>query len=310
MYKYGIPSESFLSTTSGVRTLLCKTFQVRISDNLLQLQTGNTNQFGYPVGGAGMGNARGLKVVLPGTATIAGIGLYNNAVSNTTGTGAAGQLTVGRAIPFLTMVATGATTLTVTCKFAHGLTSSDTIHIQGSGVATFDTVAATTFNGLSTFTIQNKQPLTVTPSASDPTVFTVTIPSTTVNTTSTQGVIVCTSYYTNANVQSGGLATGMQWLPVKNVGSFAATTPTAYWQAATTYVGATAPGVVSAPGTPPVWCVSGALSPLLGADGNYNYFVEPTQDAQIYAFFQEYATSGFVAATSGGPWTMFIYYFN
>lgn len=292
-------ASNLITPSLGNKDIHCKTFQITIKDNVQALQLVNTS-FGW-VAGNTFGNSKGLKAMIPGDATITGFSVFNNAQANTSGTGAAGNLLLGRPVDFASITANG-TTATVVCQYPHGLTASDVIHVSDTGVTNFNTVGV---GG----TIQNNQPKTVTPDASDPTKFTYTISSTTA--TATTGLIVCASYYVNQSVISGGLATGNQWLTsVKNVGTFAATTPSAYWQAA-------ASGTFG--GTPPVWCVSPRLDPQMGppgnylakgTDGNYNYFVEPTKDLALYAYYQEYATSGFTAATSGGPWTVFVYYFR
>jgi hypothetical protein len=311
MFKYPDP---FVTPTSAAKNLYVKTFQVRYTDIYLQF-------FGAP-GGAGQmsilgwspqayGNARGLKAELSGQATIAGMALYQNAQANTGGTTPATNLAIGRNIGFTTIVGNGATA-TVTCPYAHGLTATDVIHVTdtylatGAATANLNTVnTGVTVNGITTNSVQNKAPVTVTPSGASPNQFTF---SSTFNGTAVTGMIVCMSYYAYPVVGSGQgsvLSNGFQWLPIKNVGTFAAVTPASYWAVAPS----AAIGNVTTPGTPAVWCVSGALNTSLGSDGNYNYFVEPTQDLQIFGLFQESAASGFTAATSGGPWTIFVYYF-
>jgi hypothetical protein len=314
MFKYPDP---FPTTTSGAKTLMCKTFQVKYTDVYLQYAA-NIGSQGTLVGGNGgfgfnpnnaYGTPRGLKVVLPTQATIAGMALYNNVNANTAGTTPAAFLAVGRSIGFTTIVGNG-TTCTVTTPAAHGLTATDVIHVTdtflATGVATtaLNTVTPVTVNGVTTNTVDGNAPKVVTPSASTPNQFTFL---SAFNGTAVGGLIVCLSYYAYPSVLASGtpIPTGFQWLGIKNVGTFAATTPASYW--------AVAPsaniGNVTTPGTPAVWCVSGALNTTLGGDGNYNYFVEPGQDAYIYGLFQEYATSGLVAATAGGPWTVWLYYF-
>jgi len=286
MWKYPDP---FITPQSGPsKDIYCKTFVIKRTDNKQVLSNNNTNLFGYQ----GQGNAVGLKMALPGDATITGISVVNPAQSNTAGTGAAASIMIGRSIGFTSITAAG-TTATVVCPYPHGLTSSDVIFVSDTGVTNFNTVGAAG-------TIQNTTQVSPTPDASDPTKFTYTIASTTA--TTTQGLIVEASYFLQQSVQSGGLAVGYSWpLAQKNIGVFAATTPTAYWQAA-------ASGTF--PGTPQVWSVSTRLSPSLGGDGNYNYFIEPTQDVEIYGYFYETATSGFTQATTGGPWVVFVQYFR
>ncbi len=286
--------DGFITTLSGPsKDIYCKTFQVKITDNVQTLNSVNASYggSGMAFGNAGLGNATGLKSMLPGDATIAGISVYELAQSNTGGTGPVGNLVIGRSVPFVSITATGATTATVKCAFAHALTASDVIQVSNTGVATFNTVAT---NG----SIQNIQPATVTPSSTDPTVFTYTIPSTTIGTVATIGLIVCTSFYLNTSVLSGGMAAGYNWpVSVKNIGSFSATLPAAYW------------GATPSPKIP-VEMVSPKLDATIGGDGNYNYYTMPVMDQQMFAYYQEYATSGFTAATTGGPWTVFVFYFR
>jgi len=351
MFKY---PDQFITPSSAAKTLMLKTFAVRRQDIYQGLSNPtNTNTFGYAIQ-QGYGNQRGLKAEFPAQSTIAGMFITNPQLATPTGTGIAATVRVGKVLPVLGISApTSSTTATVYCAYAHGLTSSDTVLIsdcvavvQGTGAAyatptAFNNCTPITVNGVVTNTVGGpnqgtKTSYTVTPDATDPCKFTVTLLATTtqaiqcgaigssfgVNVSNnnfqgvslgTLGLIVADSYFGTANVFTGGIATGFQVFPgLKNVGVFASQSSTVgsvqgYWNAQPAQV----LGYNTTAGTPQIWSVSGALNALLGADGNYNYFVEPGLDLQMTGYYQETVTAGSVtASTVGGPWVIFVYYFQ
>lgn len=344
MFRY---PDQFITSTSAAKTLMCKTFAVRRQDIYQGVANSTqTNTFGYNIQ-QGYGNARGLKAILSGNSTVAGIFIQNPQLAAPSGTGNTATVRIGRAIPVLGITApTSSTTATVYCQYAHGLTSSDTVMISDSVAyaqtgavyatpAAFNNATPITVNGITTNTIGGpnqgtKTSYTVTPSSTDPTIFTITLNATTtaaiqagvtasfgvptqgVSNLGSVGLVVADQYYASVNVNAGGISTGFQAVPAKNIGAFASQSSTSgsvasYWQVAPSNV----LGVQTTAGTPQIWCVSGALNALLGTDGNYNYFVQPVQDAQIFSYYQETVTSGTVtASTVGGPWVVFIYYFQ
>jgi len=347
MFKY---PDIFITPTSAARNLMVKTFAVRRTD-IYQGVTNSTqtNQFGWSPQ-QGQGNARGLKAVFPGQSTIAGMFFQNVQLANSTGTGIAGNLRIGKSIPVIGISApTASTTATVWCAYAHGLTTADTVLIsdsvavvQGTGAAyttpgAFNNCTPITVNGIATNTVGGpnqgtKTSYAVTPDATDPTKFTITLSGSTTSaiqagtigigfgatgsnaSLGTLGLVVADQYFASVNVNTGGVSLGFQVVPgLRNVGQFASANTTVgavagYWNVAP----GQPIGNTTTPGTPVgIWCVSGALSALLGGDGNYNYFVEPTQDMQMYAYYQETVTTGSVtSATVGGPWVVFVYYFQ
>lgn len=352
MFKY---PDQFITPTSAYKNLNVKTFAIRRQDIYQGLANATqTNQFGFSIQ-QGQGNQRGLKAEFPGQSTIAGIFLQNPQLATPTGTGVAATIRLGKVLPVLGISAPNAsTTATVYCAYAHGLTSSDTVLIsdsvavvQGTGAAyatptAFNNCTPITVNGITTNTVGGpnqgtKTSYTVTPSATDPTVFTITLSATTTaaiqagaingsfgipvsgNNTAygpslgTLGLVVADSYFGTANVFTGGISLGYQIFPgLKNVGVFQSVNTTSgsvagYWQVQPANV----VGYNSTPGTPQIWCVSNALNAQLGDDGNYNYFVEPTSDLQMTGYYQETVTSGTVtSSTIGGPWVVFVFYFQ
>ena len=346
MFKY---PDQFITPTSAARNLMLKTFTVRRTD-IYQGTSNNTqtNTFGFSIQ-QGQGNARGLKAQFPGQSTIAGIFFQNPQLANSTGTGIAGNLRIGKAIPVIGISAPNAsTTATVWCGYAHGLTTGDTVLIsdsvavvQGTGAAyatpgAFNNCNPITVNGITTNTVGGpnqgtKVSYAVTPDATDPTKFTITLAAATTAAIQsgtigigfgltgtnaalgTLGLFVADQYFTSTNVNTGGVALGFQ-IPtlLRNIGTFAAANTTTgsvagYWQVAPQQP----VGYTTTNGTPPIWCVSGALSATLGSDGFYNYFVEPTMDLSMFAYYQETVTAATVtSATVGGPWTVFVYYFQ
>lgn len=346
MFKY---PDIFITPTSAARNLMVKTFTVRRGDIYQGVANANsTNIFGWSPQQA-QGNARGLKAIFPGQSTIAGMFFQNPQLANSTGTGIAGNLRIGKAIPVIGISAPiTSTTATVWCAYAHGLTTGDTVLIsdsvavvQGTGAAyatptAFNNCTPITVNGITTNTVGGpnqgvKVSYAVTPDGTDPTKFTITLAASTTSAIQagtiglgfgltganaalgSVGLVVADQYFTSTNVNTGGVALGYQ-IPtlLRNIGTFASANTTVgsvagYWQVAP----GQPIGPTTTPGTPPIWCVSGALSALLGNDGNYNYFVEPTQDMQMFAYYQETVTAATVtSATVGGPWTVFVYYFQ
>jgi hypothetical protein len=343
MFKY---PDIFITPTSAAKNLMLKTFKVARTD-IYQSQTpSNTGNFGWNIN-SNQGNNRGLKMELPAQATIAGMFFQNVQLANSTGTGIAGNMRIGRELPVIGMSApNSSTTATVYCQYAHGLTTADTVLIsdsvavvQGTGATyatptAFNNCVPITVNGVATNTVGGpnqgtKVSYAVTPHATDPTIFTITLGATTSAaiqagtigagfgssgsnaSLGTVGLVVADQYYASVNVNTGGVAIGFQTIAARNIGTFASQNTTTgsvagYWQVAPNQP----IGVVTTPGTPNVWSVSSALSALLGGDGNYNYFVEPGQDLLLHAYYQETVSAGSVtSATVGGPWTVFVYFF-
>lgn len=154
--------------SSNCRTVKVKSFPIYRSDTVATLTYAPV----IPITNIPNCEWNYLRATLPAAATPISLTLWSQAASNAVTTA---TINIGTIMPYVSISAAG-TTATVTFALPHQLTTSDFIFVKGSGQPNFDTSAATAVASV--------------PSA---TTITYTISSTTA--TSTQGELVCLSYY-------------------------------------------------------------------------------------------------------------------
>jgi hypothetical protein len=153
---------------SNAKTDHVKSFPIFRSDTVATLTYGQI----IPIGTIPNTEWNYARAVLPAAATPLCMTFWSQAGSNA---GTTATINLGAVMPYVSISAAG-TTATVTFALPHRLTTADFIFVQGTGVANFNTAAATAVASV--------------PSA---TTITYTIASTTA--TTTQGELVCLSYY-------------------------------------------------------------------------------------------------------------------
>lgn len=200
------------------------------------------------------------RCILPAAATPLGLSYWSQAGSNASLTA---TMNLGIVMPYVSISAAG-TTATVTFALPHRLTTSDFIFVKGSGQANFDTSAATAV-------------------ASVPSTTTITYTISSTTATSTQGELVCLSYYFY----------GVSVLTTAGVGQYVPSGVSRFGYAPNA-AGTYQPGMFHV-GSPNTNSVTGDLDwgqPLQGGD----QILVPT-----------YAETG-TASSSGGPWDITIWY--
>lgn len=255
----------FPSSSSNAKTDHVKSFPIFRSDTISSLTYTPLNQGITSVPFNAEWNF--TRCILPAAATPLCMTFWSQAGANTGGTTPAASINLGAVMPYINISAAG-TTATVTFALPHRLTTSDFIFVQGTGVANFNTSVATAVASV--------------PSA---TTITYTISSTTA--TSTQGELVCLSYFFYGFSVLGSAGNGHT---VPNAVSRFGYAP----NAAGTYQ----PGMyhVGSPNVNPITGDNDWGQPLQGGD----LILVPT--------YAESAASGLVPSTSGGPWVVSIWY--
>lgn len=248
----------FPSASSNAKTDHVKSFPIFRSDTVATLTYTPLNQGITTVPFNAEWNY--TRCVLPAAATPLCMTFWSQAGSNA---GTTATMNLGAVMPYISISAAG-TTATVTFALPHRLTTSDFIFVQGTGVANFNTSSATAV-------------------ASVPSTTTITYTISSTTATSTQGELVCLSYFFYGFSVLGSAGNGHT---VPN-----AVTRFGYAPNAT---GAYQPGMfhVGFPNTNPITGDLDWGQPLQGGD----LILVPT-----------YAETG-TASTSGGPWVVSIWY--
>lgn len=288
-----------VATTSNIKDVISKTFKVTTSDSTFTSSSSGVNL---------------VKAKLPADATILDISVYTAAGSDATTTA---TLSVGAILPFTSITAAG-TTATVTTPVLHGLSTGDTIVVNGTGQTNFDTAT----------------PVSITVTTT--TAFTYTITSTTA--TATIGHIGVTSFFmkplsvlagTQVSVSvgtsphawtapakgklilSGGTVSAVT---LTHLGGPAITVPTAgiIPVEAGDIVTITHTVAPTAVFIPDGVSVAGRLQPVVKHLGPSNVAwnisgnsgIPLGYDVQVFGMYQETGT----ASTVGGPWYVTIWY--
>lgn len=245
------------TATSNARTVKVKSFPIFRSDTIATLTYAPI----IPITNIPNCEWNYLRAVLPAEATPISLTLWSQAASNAVTTA---TINIGTIMPYVSISAAG-TTATVTFALPHQLTTSDFIFVKGSGQANFDTSAATAV-------------------ASVPSTTTITYTISSTTATSTQGELVCLSYYLYGfDVKTAATGKGQVFPnPITRFG-FAPNAAGTY-QAGQFHVGF--------PNTNPITTDLDWGQPFQGGD---------------QGIVVTYAETG-TASTSGGPWVVYFEY--
>lgn len=206
-----------------------------------------------------------VRCIMPADATILMVSYTARTASDAATTA---TISLGVLLPFLTIVSV-TTTATVTTAMPHGLTTADTIVVNGAETANHNQAA----------------PVAV---ASVPTTTTFTYTITSQAGTSVQGRIGVTSYFVKtADVKTAATAIGQQWPSVTRLGANANAN------------GFTS-GMLAASG----WPFPSNFPGPAGAATNAGSGLPIGTNLVLFPFYVE--TGG--ASTTGGPWTFNVIY--